>query len=89
MLRTIQTQTPGATSGRVLTDIRYDSRGLADENYADVYDAAAPSGTYTQAEYGEAPRLTKTAYDAAGRPVTTTFLTGGVQRVADLQHLHG
>ncbi|WP_078532381.1 RHS repeat-associated core domain-containing protein [Streptomyces hokutonensis] len=80
MLRTIQTQTPGATSGRILTDIRYDSRGLADENYADVYDAAAPSGTYTQAEYGEAPRLTKTAYDAAGRPVTTTFLTGGVQQ---------
>lgn len=80
MLRTIQTQTPGATSGRILTDTRYDSRGLADETYADVYDAAAPSGTYMQAEYGEAPRLTKTGYDAAGRSVTTTFLTGGVQQ---------
>ncbi len=80
LLRVLQSQTPGATSGRILTDTRYDSRGLAHENYADIFDAAAPSGTYTRAEYGETPKLTKTAYDAAGRPVTTTFLVGGVQK---------
>ncbi|WP_432198781.1 RHS repeat-associated core domain-containing protein [Streptomyces sp. bgisy027] len=80
LLRTLQTQTPGATSGRILTDTRYDSRGLAYETYADIFDTAAPSGTYTQAEYGEAPSLTKTGYDAAGRPTTTAFLVGGVQK---------
>ncbi|MGI5413873.1 polymorphic toxin-type HINT domain-containing protein [Streptomyces chartreusis] len=80
LLRPLQTQSPGATSGRILTDTRYDSRGLAYETYADIFDAAAPSGTYTQTEYGEAPSLTKTGYDAAGRPVTNAFLVGGVQK---------
>ncbi|MFE7572208.1 polymorphic toxin-type HINT domain-containing protein [Streptomyces sp. NPDC057539] len=80
LLRPVQTQSPGATSGRILTDTRYDSRGLAYEAYADIYDSAAPSGTYTQAEYGEAPSLTKTGFDAAGRPETTAFLVGGVQK---------
>ncbi|MEU1055302.1 RHS repeat-associated core domain-containing protein [Streptomyces sp. NPDC005876] len=80
LLRTLQTQQPGATGGRILTDTRYDSRGLAYEAYADIFDSAAPSGTYTQAEYGEAPSLTRTGYDAAGRPATTTFLVGGVQK---------
>ncbi|MFI5571803.1 polymorphic toxin-type HINT domain-containing protein [Streptomyces sp. NPDC051740] len=80
LLRPLQTQSPGATSGRILTDTRYDSRGLAYEAYADIFDTAAPSGTYTQAEYGETPSLTKTGYDAAGRPVTSAFLVGGVQK---------
>ncbi|MER6695014.1 RHS repeat domain-containing protein, partial [Streptomyces minutiscleroticus] len=80
LLRAIQTQTPGATSGRILTDTRYDSRGLAYETYADIFDTANPSGTYTQAEYGETPSLTKTGYDPAGRPTTTTFLVGGIQK---------
>ncbi|MCC9157079.1 RHS repeat-associated core domain-containing protein [Streptomyces parvulus] len=80
LLRTLQTQTPGATSGRILTDTRYDDRGLAYEAYADIFDTAAPSGTYAQTEYGEAPSLTKTGYDAAGRPTSTTFLVGGLQR---------
>ncbi|MFJ6573657.1 polymorphic toxin-type HINT domain-containing protein [Streptomyces sp. NPDC091292] len=80
LLRPLQTQSPGATSGRILTDTRYDSRGLAYESYADIYDNANPSGTYTQAEYGEAPSLTKTGFDAAGRPTTTAFLVGGVQK---------
>ncbi|WP_189707296.1 RHS repeat domain-containing protein [Streptomyces phaeofaciens] len=80
MLRVLQTQTPGATGGRILTDTRYDSRGLAYETYEDIFDAAAPSGTYSRAEYGETPSLTKTGYDAAGRPVSTAFLVGGVQK---------
>ncbi|MFE4666739.1 RHS repeat-associated core domain-containing protein [Streptomyces sp. NPDC056716] len=80
LLRTIQTQEPGATSGRILTETRYDSRGLAYEVYADIFDTAAPSGTFTQAEYGEAPSLTTTGFDAAGRPTTSAFLVGGVQQ---------
>ncbi|MET8170134.1 RHS repeat-associated core domain-containing protein [Streptomyces sp. NPDC005329] len=80
LLRPVQTQAPGATGGRILTDTRYDSRGLAYEEYADIYDAADPSGTYTQAEYGETPSLTRTGYDAAGRATSTTFLVGGVQK---------
>ncbi|MGW1464282.1 RHS repeat-associated core domain-containing protein [Streptomyces sp. NPDC002308] len=80
LLRPVETQAPGATSGRILTYTHYDNRGLATETYADIYDSAAPSGTYTQLEYGEAPSLTTTGYDAAGRASSTTFRTGGEQK---------
>ncbi|MDX3569368.1 RHS repeat-associated core domain-containing protein [Streptomyces sp. ID05-47C] len=79
LLRQIQTQTPGATSGRVMTETRYDSRGLAYEKYTDVFDTAGPSGTFTRTENGEAT-ATATDYDAAGRPVSSTFLVGGEQK---------
>ncbi|WP_327174211.1 RHS repeat-associated core domain-containing protein [Streptomyces sp. NBC_01335] len=80
LLRPVETQAPGATSGRILTYTHYDNRGLATETYADIYDSAAPSGTYTQLEYGEAPSLTTTGHDAAGRATSTTFRTGGEQK---------
>ncbi|WP_221351020.1 RHS repeat-associated core domain-containing protein [Streptomyces beigongshangae] len=73
LLRTLQTQAPTALGGRLLTDTRYDSRGLTHETYADIFDADhTPDGTYTRAEYGEAPKQTSTVFDAAGRPVGTT-----------------
>ncbi|MGW0032504.1 RHS repeat-associated core domain-containing protein [Streptomyces sp. NPDC003314] len=81
LLRTLQTQSPTALGGRLLTDTRYDSRGLVHETYADVFDADhTPNGTYTRAEYGEAPKQTETSFDAAGRPVTTTLYVYGVKR---------
>ncbi|WP_405812449.1 polymorphic toxin-type HINT domain-containing protein [Streptomyces sp. NBC_01520] len=81
LLRPLQTQTPSPKGGRILTDTRYDSRGLAYESYADVYDdKSAPNGTYTRAEYGGAPTQTQTVFDGAGRPTTAELLVLGVHK---------
>ncbi|MFG3295572.1 RHS repeat-associated core domain-containing protein [Streptomyces sp. NPDC048179] len=81
MLRTLQTQSPTAVGGRLLTDTRYDSRGLAYETFADIFDSTAtPTGTYTRAEYGEAPKQTEVVFDGAERPTSNTLLVYGVQK---------
>ncbi|MEU9761554.1 RHS repeat-associated core domain-containing protein [Streptomyces sp. NPDC047987] len=81
LLRPLQTQTESPLGGRVLTDTRYDSRGLAYETYADIYDnLKAPNGEYARASYAHTPALTRTTYDAAARPTTTTFTVFGEDR---------
>ncbi|MFD6530440.1 RHS repeat-associated core domain-containing protein [Streptomyces sp. NPDC060184] len=76
LLRPLQTQSPvpAPLTGRILTDTRYDSRGLAYETYDQAYDdSKSPDGVYAKVEYGTAGAQTNTAHDAAGRPTTTTF----------------
>ena len=81
LLRPLQTQSPTPLGGRVLTDTRYDTRGLAYETYEDIFDSAStPNGTYTREEYGEAPRQTETVYDGAERPTTSTLYVYGVKK---------
>ncbi|MFB9733550.1 polymorphic toxin-type HINT domain-containing protein [Streptomyces thermocoprophilus] len=81
LLRPLQTQQPTPQGGRLLTDTRYDSRGLAYETYADIFDSTStPDGTYTRAEYGEAPVQTLTTFDGAGRATSGTLLVYGVQK---------
>ena len=83
LLRPLQTQLPTPLGGRILTDIRYDSRGLAYETYADIFDnTSAPDGQYARAEYGEAPTQTETVFDGAGRETTSTLYTFGVKKWA-------
>ncbi|MER8044203.1 RHS repeat-associated core domain-containing protein [Streptomyces sp. NPDC094032] len=78
LLRPLQKQKPTSNGGRLLTDTRYDSRGLATEMYADIFDSTAlPNGTYTRAEYGEAPKQTDTVFDGAGRATNTAFKVFG------------
>ncbi|WP_338676733.1 polymorphic toxin-type HINT domain-containing protein [Streptomyces sp. SCSIO 30461] len=81
LLRPLQTQSPTPQGGRLLTDTRYDSRGLAYETYAGIFDTTStPNGTYTRAEYGEAPTQNAIAFDGAGRPVTNTLHVFGVKK---------
>lgn len=81
LLRAVQTQSPTPLGGRLLTDTRYDSRGLAYETYEDIYDnTTLPNGTYTRAEYGGAPKQTETAYDGAERATTSTLYVYGVKK---------
>ncbi|WP_343949407.1 RHS repeat-associated core domain-containing protein [Nonomuraea longicatena] len=81
LLRPLQTQTPTPNGGRLLTDTRYDSRGLAYETHADVFDAARePNATYTRAEYGQAPKQSNLVFDGAGREVATTFSVFGARK---------
>ncbi|MDN3021615.1 polymorphic toxin-type HINT domain-containing protein [Streptomyces sp. S.PB5] len=80
-LRALQTQVPTPDGGRLLTDTRYDTRGLAYETYADIFDTSStPNSTYTRAEYGEAPTQTETLFDGAGRPTTSSLLVLGVKK---------
>ncbi|QOV35926.1 RHS repeat-associated core domain-containing protein [Streptomyces ferrugineus] len=81
LLRPLQTQSPTPQGGRLLTDTRYDTRGLAYETYADIFDTTStPNGTYTRAEYGEAPTQTQTVFDGAGRATSSTLYVYGVKK---------
>ncbi|MFF3819282.1 polymorphic toxin-type HINT domain-containing protein [Streptomyces bluensis] len=81
LLRPLQTQSPTPQGGRLLTDTRYDTRGLAYETHADIFDTTStPNGTYARAAYGKAPSQTETVFDGAGRAVTSTFLIFGVKK---------
>ncbi|MFE9782254.1 RHS repeat domain-containing protein [Streptomyces sp. NPDC005775] len=81
LLRPLQTQSPTPLGGRLLTDTRYDTRGLADQTYADIFDKiSTPDGAYTRAEYGEAPKQTKTVFDGAERATSSTLLVFGVDK---------
>ncbi|MEV6759170.1 RHS repeat-associated core domain-containing protein [Streptomyces sp. NPDC051105] len=81
LLRPLQIQSPTSNGGRLLTDTRYDSRGLAYETYTDVFDSAhLPSGAYARAEYGGAPKQTETVYDGAGRATSSSLYVYGVKK---------
>ncbi|MFD5430469.1 RHS repeat-associated core domain-containing protein, partial [Streptomyces sp. NPDC127084] len=81
LLRPLQTQSPTPSGGRLLTDTRYDSRGLAYETYADVYDSAhLPSGAYARAASGGAPKQTDTVFDGAGRATSSSLYVYGVKK---------
>ncbi|MBT2449511.1 RHS repeat-associated core domain-containing protein [Streptomyces sp. ISL-43] len=81
LLRPLQTQTPSPNGGRILTDTRYDSRGLAYESYADIWDKdKAPEGTYARAEYGSTPAQSQTVFDGLGRAISSSLLVYGVQK---------
>ncbi len=81
LLRPLQTQSPTPQGGRLLTDTRYDSRSLAYETHADIFDStAAPNGTYTRAEYGESPTQTEIVFDGAERETSRSVLFFGVKR---------
>ncbi|MFJ8078829.1 RHS repeat-associated core domain-containing protein [Streptomyces sp. NPDC096176] len=81
LLRPLQTQSETPNGGRLLTDTRYDTRGLAYETYADIFDTTStPNGTYARAEYGEAPTQTATVFDGAGRATKTTLHIFGVEK---------
>ncbi|MFF0706415.1 polymorphic toxin-type HINT domain-containing protein [Streptomyces tendae] len=83
LLRPLQIQSPTPDGGRLLTDTHYDTRGLAYETFADIFDnTSTPNGTYTRAEYGGSPKQTETVFDGAARPTTSTFYVGGVKKWA-------
>jgi RHS repeat-associated protein len=81
LLRPLQTQTETPQGGRLLTDTRYNTRGIAYETHADIFDTTStPNGTYTRAEYGQAPKQTLTEFDGAARAVKNTFVVFGVNK---------
>ncbi|MEU3955384.1 polymorphic toxin-type HINT domain-containing protein [Streptomyces achromogenes] len=77
LLRPRQTQTPAATgTGRVITETKYDTRGLETEASADFIDTTAPTGVLANPTTA-APAGTVTTYDGAGRPTVEKILVKG------------
>ncbi|WP_330290788.1 RHS repeat domain-containing protein [Streptomyces sp. NBC_00576] len=81
LLRPLQSQSPTPQGGRLLTDTRYNDRGLAYQTYADAFDSESlPSGEYSAVAYGRSPKQSVTVFDGAERPVTSTFYVVGVEK---------
>ncbi|MFG2512764.1 RHS repeat-associated core domain-containing protein [Streptomyces sp. NPDC048584] len=90
LLRPLQTQSETPKGGRLLTDTRYDTRGLPHESHADIFDTTStPNGTYTRAEYGEAPKQTMTVFDGTGRTTKTTLYIKGVEKWSTIMNYTG
>ncbi|MFM9607719.1 polymorphic toxin-type HINT domain-containing protein [Streptomyces niveiscabiei] len=81
LLRPLQTQSPTPLGGRLVTDTRYDTRGLAYESYAEAFDSkTSPDGTYKRVEYGGSPVQTQTVFDGAGRATDSALYVFGVKK---------
>jgi YD repeat-containing protein len=79
-LRPRQTQSPASDGSghRVLTDTIYDSRGLVAQADAPHVDPAAPGTSLSVVGDEQVPGETRTRYDGANRPVSTTFYSDNV-----------
>ncbi|RPK41475.1 tRNA3(Ser)-specific nuclease WapA precursor [Streptomyces sp. ADI92-24] len=77
LLRPRQTQSPAAVGGgRVITEKKYDTRGLEVESSTDYIDTTAPSNRLATLKTA-APAGTEAIYDGAGRPIIEkTFALG-------------
>ncbi|MFC4064622.1 RHS repeat-associated core domain-containing protein [Actinoplanes subglobosus] len=78
LLRPRQTQTLslGGSGDRVVTDILYDEFGRAATAYGTHAEPGAPSGALWFEPEWSVPAVTKTVFDRASRPTTSTFLSG-------------
>lgn len=81
LLRPLQTQVASPNGGRILTDTRYDSRGLAYDTYAGAWDdKKAPDGNYDSVTAGGPFPQTKSTFDSAGRATTAELWVNGVKK---------
>ncbi|MFE0106947.1 polymorphic toxin-type HINT domain-containing protein [Streptomyces sp. NPDC059009] len=76
-LREHQTQAPGPSGGRILTDVFYDERGLATKTFAPYYTQGAPSRTLFKPDNAlSVESQTRTSYDGLGRAVEERQIAG-------------
>ncbi|MGW0855992.1 RHS repeat domain-containing protein [Streptomyces sp. NPDC002690] len=67
LLRERETQSPAiGTGNRIVTEIKYDSRGFPFKTYAAYYAQGAPSGTLTTAADNVVPSMVENLYDGTG-----------------------
>ncbi|MFE9256304.1 RHS repeat domain-containing protein [Streptomyces sp. NPDC006879] len=78
LLRERQTQSPAAAGdGRVLTENRYDSRGLEWKSFDDYYATGEPAPVLVAGDDTKAPAVLRTEFDAAGRPTAAIAMKFG------------
>ncbi|MEU1148121.1 polymorphic toxin-type HINT domain-containing protein [Streptomyces sp. NPDC005863] len=76
-LRERQTQAPGPSGGRILTDIFYNERGLPNKAFAPYYAQGAPSRTLFKPANGlSVESQTHTSYDGLSRAVEERQIAG-------------
>lgn len=81
LLRPLQKQTPTPLGGRLLTDTRYDSRGLVRQTLSEIFDSkSTPNATYTRGEFGGAPKQNDIVHDGAAREISNTFAVFGIDK---------
>ncbi|MGW8748412.1 RHS repeat domain-containing protein [Streptomyces sp. NPDC055794] len=68
LLRERETQAPAVgTADRLITETRYDTRGLASKTYSSYYADGAPSATLVTAIDSAVPAMVENLYDGQGR----------------------
>ncbi|WP_405056243.1 RHS repeat-associated core domain-containing protein [Kribbella sp. NBC_01505] len=75
LLRPRQSQSPGANSGRVISETRYDSRGQTLYANSDIWNESAPAAVLVDVPNASVPNQTFNEYDGAGRAVKSTFMS--------------
>ncbi|GAA0580096.1 RHS repeat-associated core domain-containing protein [Kribbella sandramycini] len=80
LLRPRQVQAPAGGGGRLLTDTRYDSQGRVWKSTQPFFNDAAMDTDLWVANDNEAPGLTVTQYDGAGRAVESIFNGGPTEK---------
>ncbi|RZU16408.1 intein/RHS repeat-associated protein [Kribbella rubisoli] len=73
LLRPRQSQQIAAGGGRLISETKYNSRGLPIIQNADLWDSGAPSGALAKVLDASVPNETQLTYDGAGRPTVSTF----------------
>ncbi|HZM83535.1 MAG TPA: RHS repeat-associated core domain-containing protein [Candidatus Limnocylindrales bacterium] len=77
--RPLQTQEPSPAGGRIVTDTRYDSRGLVERTIGPRPDPSPPDTALAPAP-AAADRETRYSYDGAGRVTTEALYTKGAEK---------
>jgi RHS repeat-associated protein len=72
LLRARETQTQTPDNGRTISDTIYNTDGWVSETTDPYFNSDPVGDTYVQAQAGQVPSATGTAYDAAGRKTTET-----------------
>ncbi|MGQ0841006.1 type IV secretion protein Rhs, partial [Actinokineospora sp.] len=80
LLRKRQTQTPAPGGGRLITDMMYDSRGLAYKQSAPYYNDQPASGVLAGAFDWQLPNQTITEFDGLARPIVAAYRKYNVEQ---------
>ncbi|GAB3933071.1 RHS repeat-associated core domain-containing protein [Kribbella albertanoniae] len=75
LLRPRQSQAPGANTGRVISETRYDASGRAIYANSDIWNESAPAAVLVDVPNASVPNQTFNEYDGAGRNVRSTFMS--------------
>ncbi|MFD0850779.1 polymorphic toxin-type HINT domain-containing protein [Actinomadura adrarensis] len=89
LLRPRQTQNEAPGGGRLVSDTKYDSRGLVSKTNAPYVMSGDPSGVLTSADDNQVPSHTLTTYDGVGRPLATTLYSMSTQKWSTTHQYRG
>ncbi|WP_018347650.1 polymorphic toxin-type HINT domain-containing protein [Longispora albida] len=80
LLRPRQTQIPGPTGGRIVTETRYNSLGQPYKKAGATHNTDAPGNALVTFADNEIPGMNVTEFDAAGRATADIFYVNGVEK---------